>query len=188
MSLPPIERPDLPEYMTWEELERLPEEIADQIELWDGRVEWVRRGTAEHQAFTRRVTNAFERCARKGMPNQSNTCWRVESETNVFLSGSGKSDFLTPDFLVYHCLPSPYQDVRATDTVLVGEVLAPSNTQSDMVAKKGRYATAGIPWYWEVMLARENSAIATVRAYALETGHEGSPQASVRSARPTTSW
>ncbi|MEU4414059.1 hypothetical protein [Nocardia salmonicida] len=30
MSLPGIERPDLPEFMTWEELERLPEEIAEQ--------------------------------------------------------------------------------------------------------------------------------------------------------------
>jgi len=33
MSLPQIGRPDLPEYMTWEELEQLPEEIAAQIEL-----------------------------------------------------------------------------------------------------------------------------------------------------------
>ncbi|MFC6010980.1 hypothetical protein [Nocardia lasii] len=38
MFLPGVERPDLPEFMTWEELEQLPEEIADQIELWDGRV------------------------------------------------------------------------------------------------------------------------------------------------------
>lgn len=182
MSLPRIDRPDLPEYMTWEELEQLPEEIADQIELWDGRVVWVRRGPAEHQAFTRRVTNAFERCARKSMSGRPDTCWRVESETNVFLAVNGKSDFLTPDFLVYRCLPSPYQDVRATDTVLVGEVLSPSNTQSDMEAKKGRYATAGIPWYWEVTLARENSAIATVRAYALETEH-GKLPAGVRPLR-----
>ncbi|WP_227980729.1 Uma2 family endonuclease [Nocardia spumae] len=176
MSMPRIERPDLPEYMTWEELEQLPEEVADQIELWDGRVVWVRRGPAEHQAFTRRITNAFERCARKSMSDQPETCWRVESETNVFLSASGKSNFLTPDFLVYRCLPSPYQDVRGADTILVGEVLSPSNTQSDMEAKKSRYATAGIPWYWEVTLARESSAIATVRAYALETGHGTLPQ------------
>ncbi len=41
----------------------------------------------------------------------------------------------------------------------------------DMEAKKGRYASARIPWYWEVTLAREASAIATVRAYGLETEH-----------------
>ena len=31
MSLPNTGRPDLPEYMTWEELEKLPAEIAEQI-------------------------------------------------------------------------------------------------------------------------------------------------------------
>ncbi|WP_370627767.1 hypothetical protein [Nocardia brasiliensis] len=50
-------------------------------------------------------------------------------------------------------------------------MLSPSNAQMDMEAKKGRYASARIPWYWEVTLAREASAIATVRAYGLETEH-----------------
>ena len=44
MSLPHLERPDLPEFMTWEELEKLPADLAARIELWDGRVVWVRRG------------------------------------------------------------------------------------------------------------------------------------------------
>ncbi|OXR42264.1 hypothetical protein B7C42_05463 [Nocardia cerradoensis] len=38
MVLRGIDRPDLPEYMTWEELERLPADVADQIELWEGRI------------------------------------------------------------------------------------------------------------------------------------------------------
>ena len=169
MSAPRVEKPDLPEYMTWEELEKLPDEIAEQIELWNGRVVWVRRGPREHQKFTRRLVNEIERCARERMSTSPGSCWEVESETNVFLGSNGKSDFLTPDFLVHLCIPS-YQDVRAADTIIVGEVLSPSNTQSDMEAKKGRYASAGIPWYWEVMLDTDISAIATVRAYGLETG------------------
>ncbi len=175
MSLPHIERPDLPESMTWEELERLPEEIAEQIELWDGHVVWVRRGPGEHQVFTRRLTNSIERCARKSMSDEPEHCWRVNFETNVFLGRTGKSNFLTPDFLVHRCLDSPYQDVRGSDVLLVGEVLSPSNTQTDIEAKKGRYAGAGIPWYWEVTLAREISAIATVRAYGLDIGHAQLP-------------
>lgn len=170
MSSPRIEKPDLPEYMTWEELERLPDEVAGQIELWSGRVVWLRRGPAEHQRFTRRLTNALEYCARKSMADNPETCWQVDFENNVFLGEHGKSDFLTPDFLVYRCLESPYQDVRAADTLLVGEVLSPSNTQSDMEAKKSRYAGAGIPWYWEVALAADVSTIATIRAYALQSG------------------
>ena len=169
MSLPTTERPDLPEYMAWEELERLPEEIADQIELWDGRVVWLRREPSEHQRFTVRMRNAVERCARKGMSERPETCWQVDVETNVFLGTSGKSNFLTPDFMVFRCLESSFQDVRAADALLVGEVLSPANTQTDVEAKKGRYATAGIPWYWEVTLARDVSAINAVRAYALET-------------------
>ncbi|MBF6354802.1 Uma2 family endonuclease [Nocardia higoensis] len=110
--------------------------------------------------------------------------WQVDVETNVFLGATGKSNFLTPDFLVYCCLDSPFQDVRAADTLMVGEVLSPSNTQTDMEAKKGRYAGAGIPWYWEVMIARTDSAIAVVRAYALETGHGRLPEG-VRLLRPT---
>ncbi|WP_063017287.1 Uma2 family endonuclease [Nocardia niwae] len=176
MSVPRIERPDLPESMTWEELQRLPEEIAEQIELWDGRVVWVRRGPGEHQVFTRRLTNSLERCARKSMSDEPEHCWRVNFETNVFLGRTGKSNFLTPDFLVHRCLESPYQDVRGNDVVLVGEVLSPSNTQTDIEAEKGRYASAGIPWYWEVTLAREVSAIATVRAYGLDIGHAQLPE------------
>ncbi|MEU2041608.1 Uma2 family endonuclease [Nocardia niwae] len=176
MPVPRIERPDLPESMTWEELQRLPEEIAEQIELWDGRVVWVRRGPGEHQVFTRRLTNSLERCARKSMSDEPEHCWRVNFETNVFLGRTGKSNFLTPDFLVHRCLESPYQDVRGNDVVLVGEVLSPSNTQTDIEAEKGRYASAGIPWYWEVTLAREVSAIATVRAYGLDIGHAQLPE------------
>lgn len=175
MPNPRIEEPDLPEFMTWEELERLPEDIAQQIELWNGRVVWVRRGPAEHQMFTVRMRNAIENCAQKFISENPQNCWRVNVETNVFLGADGKSDFLTPDFLVHRCLESPYGDVRAADTLLVGEVLSPSNTQSDMEAKKSRYAGAGIPWYWEVSLARDTSAIAVVRAYALETGHAQLP-------------
>ncbi len=176
MTVPRIERPDLPEYMTWEELDQLPEEIANQIELWDGRVVWVRRGPAEHQMFTVRMRNAIEQSARKSTTDRPETCWRVNLETNVFLGASGKSNFLTPDFMVHRCLESPYQDVRAADVLLVGEVLSPSNTPSDIEAKKSRYASAGIPWYWEVILARTKSAIAVVRAYALETEHGRLPQ------------
>ncbi|WP_228781132.1 Uma2 family endonuclease [Nocardia cyriacigeorgica] len=176
MSRPRIQRPDLPEYMTWEELEQLPEEIAEQIELWDGRVVWLRRGPAEHQAFTFALTSAFKRCAREGMVGDPQQCWRVDFETNVFFGESGKSDFVTPDFLVYRCLDAPYQDIRASDVLLAGEVLSPSNTQTDMEAKKARYAKAGIPWYWEVTLEREKSAIAMVHAYALESTHGKLPE------------
>ncbi|MFF2552519.1 Uma2 family endonuclease [Nocardia sp. NPDC058058] len=154
--------------MTWEELEQLPDEIAEQIELWDGHPVWLRRGPSEHQAFTGRLWAALERSARTEMSAHPERCWRANFETNVFLGNKGKSDFLTPDFLVFQCLAAPYQDVRAADVLLVGEILSPSNTKSNIEAKKGRYANAGIPWYWEVQLASGSSAIDAIRAYVLE--------------------
>lgn len=160
--------PDLPDRLTWEELKRLPEEIAENIELWEGTVVWVRRGPTEHQTFTRRLVNELERCVRRANPQQPQRCWRVELETNVFFGRSGKSDFVTPDFLVFRCPTAPFQDVRADDVALVGEVLSPSNSHGDVEAKKARYASAHIPWYWEVELDRNAGSIGTIRAYALE--------------------
>jgi len=171
MAIPYVGQPDLPEYMTWEDLERLPEEIAEQIELWEGRVVWARRGPSEHQTFSNQLWSALHQWARKAMSDQPKHCWRATTETNVFLGKDGKSDFLTPDFLVHRCLSGPYQDLRAADVLLAGEVLSPSNKQTDIEAKKSRYARAGIPWYWEVALDRQISAIAVIRAYGLETGY-----------------
>lgn len=176
MSLPGVDRPDLPEFMTWEQLERLPDEIAEQIELWEGRVVWVRRGPGEHQIFMRRLTNALEQSARDDMTLHPDRCWVANLETNVFFGPSGKSDFVTPDFLVHRCLGGPYRDVRAADTVMVGEVLSPSNTPALMQAKRARYASAGIPWYWEVILEPDASAIALIQAYGLDTGSVSLPQ------------
>lgn len=182
MPVPSIERPDLPEHMTWEELQELPDEIAAQIELWEGRVVWARRGPGEHQMAMRRLTEQIERCARVDMQPGSERCWRVNLETNVFFGTNGKSDFVTPDFLVHRCLP-PFADVRATDTVLVGEVLSPSNTPIDIEAKRARYASGAIPWYWEVSLQRDTGTIGTVRVYGLDIGHAELPEG-VRPLRP----
>lgn len=171
MSTPRIEHPELPEYMTWEQLEQLPEEIAAQIELWDGRVVWARRGPFEHQQYTGLLWTALRRRAARAMSGNSDSdrCWQVGMESNVFLQSDRKSDFVTPDFLIFRCLEADYQDIIATDVVLAGEVLSPSNTPTDIEAKKARYAKSGIPWYWEVRLARDPRAIASIRAYGLET-------------------
>ncbi len=64
MSVPRAERPDLPESMTWEELERLPEEIAEQIELWNG----SRLQMSISKRLKREVAPAARRTADLGTP------------------------------------------------------------------------------------------------------------------------
>jgi len=49
------------------------------------------------------------------------------------------------------------------------------NTQTAWTRRRARYAKASIPWYWEVTLEREKSAIAMVRVFALETTHGDLP-------------
>ncbi len=167
MAIPP----DLPTHMTWEELELLPDEIAGQIELWEGRVVWARRGPAEHQMCSNLLWAGLRRCAKEDMQNMPEHCWQVLTETNVFLGATTKNDYLTPDFLIYNCLKERFQDILAKDVHLVGEVLSPSNTPKNIEAKKARYASVGIPWYWEVSLGRGPQSATIVHAYALETGH-----------------
>ncbi|MEU6585370.1 Uma2 family endonuclease [Nocardia sp. NPDC046763] len=171
-----VDRPDLPEFMTWEELGQLPDEIAGEIELWEGRVVWLRRGPAEHQIFTNLLWTGLRRCAREEMSREPDRCWQVATETNIFLGASGKSDFVTPDFLVYRCLDREYQDVRAADVLMAGEVLSPSNTEPLVEAKKARYAGAGIPWYWDIILGRDPRRIISVRAWGLDTDHARLPE------------
>ncbi|MFJ9363390.1 Uma2 family endonuclease [Nocardia sp. NPDC101769] len=171
-----VDRPDLPEFMTWEELEQLPDEIAGEIELWEGRVVWVRKGPPEHQDYSVELRNALRRCAREAMSTDPEHCWRASTESNIFFGVAGKSDFVTPDFLVYPCPEQDYQDIRAADVLIAGEVLSPSNTEPLIEAKKARYAGAGIPWYWDVVLGRDPRRIISVRVWGLDTDHARLPE------------
>ncbi|WP_062973491.1 hypothetical protein [Nocardia flavorosea] len=74
MSTTEVEHPDLPEYLTWEQLDNLPEELAAQIELWDGRVVWADRGPFEHQQYTGTFWSALRRNARDDMTRHAGHC------------------------------------------------------------------------------------------------------------------
>lgn len=177
---------ELPEFLSWDQLQRLPEDIAAEIELWDRRVVWNRRGPLEHQQFAVRMRNALESHARRAMRGRSGDgdqppCWQVGVETNVFFSDD-KSSYLTPDFLVRRCLPRG-ADTAAADVVVVGEVLSGSDTPKRRVWKMDRYAEASIPWYWEIELDTDASwDISVVRAY--ELAHVPATGLTVKPLRP----
>ncbi len=50
--------------------------------------------------------------------------------------------------------------LRASDVVLVAEVVSPSSVRTDHVVKRGEYADAGIPHYWIIDLDDPVSLIA----------------------------
>ncbi|MDR3080131.1 MAG: Uma2 family endonuclease [Streptomyces sp.] len=154
---------DLPEHMTWAELQALPGDGAKGIELWHGQVVRNRR-PRKHQRFAVRMHNALEAAARRARHTETD----VEVRSDVFFARD-KSSFLTPDFLVRRCQPRG-ADTFAADTVLVGEVLSVPHIHRERDWKMDRYAEAGIPWYWEVELDLGDTwDIAAVRAYGLAT-------------------
>jgi Uma2 family endonuclease len=176
---------NVPEYLSWEELQHLPDHVAGEIELWDREVVWNRRGPLEHQRFTVRMRNAIETSARHAMhettTDDTERCWQVEIETNVFFAPD-KNRFLTPDFLIRRCLPRG-ADTFAADLALAGEVLSGSDTPKRRAWKMDQYAEAGIPWYWEVDLDSPDTwDITAVRAYELVTIPTG--QLAVKPLRP----
>lgn len=177
MQTPSLERPELPAFMTWAEVEELPEDIAQFLELDGGRPVWIadevfaRRGPSGHQRATRRTTTALERAwldHRAELTSDADECWEVEYETNVFFTAD-KSTYLTPDVLSYRCLPDPFADIFGGDVALAVEVLSPSDKPKRIDGKKKRYAAGGIRWYWEVELNRTERAIEVIRAYVLQT-------------------
>jgi len=161
--------------MTWEELEALPDEIAQYIELHDGHPVWIadevfaKHSQNEHQVYTRRFTNALESITRRITAESVGPCWRSGMESNLFFAHD-RSSFVTPDFMVFRCLEDEFDWIYAEDAVLVGEVLSPANTRTKIEEKKARYAAGGIPWYWEVDLGHHPRRVDVVREYALAVG------------------
>lgn len=121
MTNAPPQRPDLPEYMTWEELEQLPAEVAGQIELWDGRVVWLRRGPGEHQEFSNLLWSGLRRSAKSAMGADPRQCWSVRTETNIFFGDRGRSDFVTPDFMIHRVRRRGGARLHPANYLLVGE-------------------------------------------------------------------
>jgi Uma2 family endonuclease len=50
--------------------------------------------------------------------------------------------------------------LRASDALLVVEIVSPGSVRTDRVTKRGEYADAGIPHYWIVDLSEPVSALA----------------------------
>ncbi|MEV0771443.1 hypothetical protein [Nocardia salmonicida] len=84
------QRPDLPEYMTRENLEQLPEEITSSIALRDGRVVWVRRGPGEHQKASNLLLSTLRRDAKRD-DLEPEKYWQVRTETNAFFGHNGST-------------------------------------------------------------------------------------------------
>jgi Uma2 family endonuclease len=63
--------------------------------------------------------------------------------------------------------------LRASDAVLVVEIVSPSSVRTDRVVKRGEYADAGIPYYWIVDLSEPVSIVGCHQAGELGYADSG---------------
>jgi Uma2 family endonuclease len=74
--------------------------------------------------------------------------------------------------------------VRASDVLLVVEIVSPGSVRADRVVKRGEYADAGIPYYWIVDLSEPVSIVACHQAGELGYADGGEVTGTFTTAEP----
>ena len=145
--------------MTLDVYESLPEDLARGIEVVDGTVIVCHSPSDKHQAVQHALLNVLSDAARK-YDQSKGTCHRVRAGIDVLLT-EVPFHFRTPDLTVFRCLgggqPGRWQGKpKASDTLIVVEIVSPGSRSEDTLVKRVRYARAGIQHYWIVRLAQDD--------------------------------
>jgi Uma2 family endonuclease len=165
----------LPETITEDDYEALPEDVCRTIEVVYGHVIRCQSPSPEHNRVARRLANAIESARSPAGP-----CMKVDTDIDVVLWRVPGFTFRRPDVVVYECLEVPGIKPPASRTKLVAEITSPSTKQEDLVDKVAQYAAAGIPIYlvvimddkYEILGIREFHLAAT-GTYRLHAEHRG---------------
>jgi Uma2 family endonuclease len=153
----------IPEQITAQDYEDLPEDFCQTIEVIDGHLVKCESPSWLHNRVARRLAAALEQ-ARKPEP-----CLMVETDVDVRISDV-PLNVRRPDLTVYRCLADDRR-LYAPDAVLVAEIVSPdSSFRTDTVDKKAAYAAAGIPIYLIVFLAEAHDGIEQIEEYRLSEG------------------
>lgn len=145
--------------MTLEMYESLPEDLARRIEVVDGTVIVCHSPSDKHQAVQHALLNALSDAARKH-DQRGGTCHRARAGIDVLLTDV-PLNFRTPDLTVFRCLDDDQRGrwkgkPRASDTLVVVEIVSPGSRSVDTLVKRTQYARAGIEHYWIVRLTQDD--------------------------------
>lgn len=153
----------IPDQITAQEYEALPEDFCRTIEVIDGHIVKCESPSRLHNRVARRLAAALE-TGRTPEPYPM-----VDTDVDIRISDV-PLNFRRPDVTVYRCLPDDRR-LYAHDAVLVVEVVSPdSSFRTDTIDKKATYAAAGIPVYLIVFLNDSFDGIETIEEYRLSEG------------------
>ncbi|MFE9749132.1 Uma2 family endonuclease [Saccharothrix saharensis] len=120
---------------TLDEVMALPEDSTQRVELVDGSLLMSPIGNVRHQRLLFRIATALQAACPPGLEALPGLNLEISS-----------SRMLIPDFTV-NVAGEEGLLLPASELVLAGEVLSPSNRVNDLVLKRKLYADAGIPFY-----------------------------------------
>jgi Uma2 family endonuclease len=132
---------DLPNGLTAEDYDALPEEICRRIEVVDGAIIVNAAPRRRHQDICRRLANALEPGCRPALAVSMDVDLRLR---DVPLLNR------RPDVVVYGASLPDDAVLRPQHCTLVVEVMSPGSVTTDQTDKPAEYAVARIPHYWRV--------------------------------------
>jgi Uma2 family endonuclease len=132
---------DLPNGLSAQDYEALPEEICRRIEIVDGAVIVNAAPRRQHQDICRRLANALEAACGPALAVSMDVDLRLR---DIPLLNR------RPDAVVYDASLPDDAVLRPQHCVLVVEVMSPGSVTTDQTDKPAEYAAAGIRHYWRV--------------------------------------
>jgi Uma2 family endonuclease len=149
---------DLPDGMSAEVYEALPEDICRRIEIVDGAIIVNAAPRRLHQDICRRLANTLEAACRPALAVSTDVDLRLR---DIPLLNR------RPDAVVYDASLPDDAVLRPQHCALVVEVMSPGSVTTDQTDKPAEYAAARIPHYWRVELDPAES-ILSVFCYRLD--------------------
>jgi Uma2 family endonuclease len=149
----------------------MPEDVADRIEVEDGRIIHCESPGPSHKRIQRNLVATLLDHTEKH-DHETRTCHEVNSELDVLFAEVPRFHYRRPDAIVYRCVP-PDRGGRwkdkpiAADVVIAIEVVSASTVTEDLSTKRELYAQAGIPHYWIIRMAGDDGIAVSIERLTL---------------------
>jgi Uma2 family endonuclease len=149
----------------------LPEDLARQIEIEDGRIIHCESPSPSHQRISRNLIQVLMDCTEKH-DREARGCREVNGELDVLFAEVPRFHYRRPDVIVYRCVPRDrggrWRDKpQAGDVVIAVEVVSESTITEDLSTKRALYASAGIPHYWIIRMAGDEGIAVSLERLSL---------------------